>query len=156
MTQDASPRPSAQAPDFRLPSTEGEVRLGEWTGKGKVVLAFYAEDGTPACASQLEGFKAEYGLIRELGASVIGISRDDLASHRAFAGRAGGFPFPLASDADLAVGRAYGVGDPDSRRHRRAVFVIGEDGGVLHADTHFQPGSVPAMTAVFEALGLEF
>ena len=156
MSGGESPRPGAPAPDFRLPSTEGEVSLGEWAGRGKVVLAFYAEDGTPACASELEGFKAEYELIRELGAGVIGISRDGLASHRAFAERADGFPFPLASDVDLKVGRAYGVDDPDSRRHRRAVFVIGEGGSVLHADTRFQPGSVPAMTAVFEALGLEF
>lgn len=156
MSGDASPGPGAQAPDFRLPSTEGDVHLADHVSRGKVVLAFYAEDGTPACSSELEGFKAEYALIRELGAGVIGISRDDLASHRAFAARAGGFPFPLASDGDLSVGRAYGVDDPDSRRHRRAVFVIGEGGGVLHADPRFQPGSVPAMTAVFEALGLEF
>ena len=156
MSGEASLRPGDPAPDFRLPSTGGEVRLGEWTAGEKVVLAFYAEDGTPTCASELEGFRAEHELIQELGARVVGISRDSLESHRAFAERAGGFPFPLASDADLAVGKSYGVDDPESRRHRRAVFVVGEGGSILHADTRFQPGSVPAMTAVFEALGLEF
>jgi len=152
----AAPRPGGTAPDFRLPSTEGEIHLAALAAARKVVLAFYAEDGTPACTSELEGFRAEYDLIRELGAGVIGISRDDLASHRAFSERVGGFPFPLASDEDMAVGEAYGVADRESRRHRRAVFVLDRGGGVLHVDTHFQPGSVPAMTALFEALGLEF
>ena len=51
MSGDASPRPGAQAPDFRLPSTEGDVHLAGHVSRGKVILAFYAEDGTPTCSS---------------------------------------------------------------------------------------------------------
>jgi len=86
-----------QAPDFTLPTTDGEVKLSDLTARGKVVLAFYYEDATPLCANEISMLKEDYGVVRELAADVIGISADDLNSHRAFSERLGGLPFAPAT-----------------------------------------------------------
>lgn len=149
------PEKGDRAPDFTLPSTEGEVSLADLTSRGKVVLAFYTEAGTPLCSNQVSMLKDDYDSVRELGASVLGVSADPLDAQSDFAERLGGSPFPLASDESLDVARLYGVDDPESKRSQRAVFVIGEDGVILHAEPWYQPGNPDQYQAVFEALGLE-
>ena len=99
------PVPGDPAPRFTLPTTAGELSLDDLTARGKVVLAFYAEDATPLCSSQLSMLKDDYDTVRELGASVLAVSADSLDSHRQFAERLDGLPFPLASDEDLTVAR---------------------------------------------------
>ena len=125
--------PGDRAPDFTLPSTRGTVALSELLSKGKVVLAFYFQDETPLCATQVGMLKGDFDLLTELGAQAVAISADDLESHRRFAERLGGVPFPLASDEALAVARAYGVVDETGKRCRRAIFVVDEDGRLLLA-----------------------
>ncbi len=143
------------APRFTLPTTAGELSLDGLTARGKVVLAFYAEDATPLCSSQLSMLKDDYDAVRELGASVLAVSADSLDSHRQFAERLGGLPFPLASDEDLAVTRLYNVADEEAKRSRRATFVIDEAGVITHAEPWFQPGNSAQFEAIFRALGLE-
>ena len=149
--------PGQRAPEFRLPSTDGEISLAELLdGRRRVVLAFYFEDGTPTCAHEISLLQDAHEMLTEFGARVIAVSADSLESHAAFAGRLGGVPFPLASDAGLAVARAYGaVDEGDARRARRAVFVIGRDGTVMLALPHFQPGNLSQIEAIFAALGAE-
>lgn len=86
---------------------------------------------------------------------MVAVSADSLESHRAFQERAGEFPFPLASDPDLAVARLYGVMREDLKRAGRAIFVIGEDGTILHSIPYYQPGDVSQFLGIFEALGME-
>ena len=143
------------APRFTLPTTDGEVSLADLTAQGKVVLAFYAEDATPLCSTQVSMLKDDYDTVRELGASVLAVSADSLDSHRQFAERLGGLPFPLASDQDLTVARLYNVADEEAKRSVRAVFVVGEEGVITHAEPWFQPGNPAQFEAVFRALGLE-
>ncbi len=149
------PAAGAPAPDFRLPSTDGEIALADLRGD-RVVLAFYAEDATPSCQTQLAMLKDAHEMLREFGAQVVAVSADSLESHRAFADRLGGVPFPLASDASLDAARAYGViDDADPRRARRAIFVIDRDGALLLSMPHFQPGNLSQVEAIFAALGME-
>ena len=143
------------APDFTLPSTAGEMRLSTLLKNGPLILAFYAEDNTPLCSNEVAMFRDDFEVIRELGAQIVAVSTDDLASHEAFAARLGGLPFPLASDADREVARLYGVLDDEGKRSQRAVFVIGTDGTVLHAEPWFQPGNPAQYEAIFRALGFE-
>lgn len=143
------------APTFTLRTTDGDISLDSLTSRGQVVLAFYAEDATPLCSTQLSMLKDDYDTVRELGASVLAISADSLDSHRQFAERIGGVPFPLASDEDLAVARLYDVADEEAKRSQRAIFVIDEAGIVGHAEPWFQPGNPTQYEAVFRALGLE-
>jgi peroxiredoxin Q/BCP len=146
-----------RAPDFSLPSTEGEVSLRALLDAGqRVVLAFYFEDGTPTCQNEVSVLQEAHDLLREYGACVVAVSADSIASHEAFAERIGGVPFPLASDGELEAAAAYGVVDEeDPRRSRRAVFVIDRDGVVLLALPHFQPGNLSQVEAIFNALGAE-
>ena len=145
-----------RAPDFVLPSTDGEVRLSDLLRRGRVLLAFYFEDATPTCSTQVAALKDAYETLRELGADVIAISADSVESHRAFAQRLGGIPFPLASDPDLQVARAYdAVAEDDPRRSRRALFVIEQDGAIAYAANPFNPSSLSQLEGAFRALGVE-
>ena len=141
------------APDVTLPSTQGDLSLAG-LGAGKLVLAFYTEDNTPLCSNQIAMLRDDYEMVKELGASVVAISSDGLDSHRDFAERLGGLPFPLASDESLQAASAYGVADDDRKRSRRAVFVI-QEGRIVHAEPWFQPGNPAQFEAIFRALGLD-
>jgi peroxiredoxin Q/BCP len=149
------PAPGEPAPRFTLPTTTGELSLEDLTARGKVVLAFYAEDATPLCSTQVSMLKDDYDTVRELGASVLAVSADSIASHRQFAERLGGLPFPLASDENLTVARLYDVADEEAKRSGRAVFVIDGEGVITHAEPWFQPGNPAQFEAIFRALGLE-
>ena len=147
------PEAGDQAPDFTLPSAAGDVRLCDLWDRGKVVLAFYAEDNTPLCSNEVAMLRDDYDIIRELGAEVVAVSADGLESHADFAALTGGVPFPLLSDASLEAASAYGVVDDAGKRSRRAVFVIDTGGRILHAEPWFQPGNPGQYEAIFRALG---
>jgi len=149
------PEAGDHAPDFTLPITTGELRLSQLAASKKVVLAFYAEDNTPLCSSELSVLKEDYELVQQLGAEVVAISADSLESHREFARRLGGLPFPLASDERLEAARAYGVLDETGKRSRRAVFVIDRGGKIAHVVPWFQPGNPSQYEAIFGALGFD-
>ena len=143
------------APDFTLPSTQGEINLRSLNQGKKLVLAFYTEDNTPRCSQMLSAFKDEYATIQELGAEVIAINTDTLESHEDFLKSAGGFPFPLASDPDLTVAKLYGVVGEDGKRANRAIYVLNEGGTILHKIPWYQPGNVGQFMEIFRALGLQ-
>lgn len=149
------PEVGDDAPDFILPGTRGEVRLSDFFARNKVVLAFYTEDNTPLCSSEVAMLRDDYDVIQELGAEVIAVSADALESHTDFAARLGGVQFPLLTDAALTAARAYGVIDDAGKRSRRAVFVIDVGGRVLHAEHWFQPGNPGQFEAIFRALGFD-
>jgi peroxiredoxin Q/BCP len=131
------------------------MRLSNLWERGKVVLAFYAEDNTPLCATEVSMLRDDYDFVRELGAEVVAVSADTTDSHRDFGERVGGVPFALLSDEGLEAARAYGVVDDAGKRSRRAVFVIDRGGIILHAEPWFQPGNPGQYEAVFRALGVE-
>ncbi len=143
------------APDLELPSTQGRLRLKDLTATKKVVLAFYTEDNTPLCSSEVSVLKEDYELVQQLQAEVVAVSADSLDSHRDFAEKLGGVPFPLVSDENLKAARAYGVLDDAGKRSRRAVFVIDKGGKILHVVPWFQPGNPSQYEDIFAALGFE-
>ena len=102
------PRPGDPAPRFEGVTTDGRrISLDDYRGR-KLVLYFYPKDDTPGCTRQacaLRDFNAE---IAAKGASILGVSTQDVASHRAFTAKFG-LDFPLLADTDGTVGRAYGV-----------------------------------------------
>lgn len=154
------PEPAAagsRAPAFALPSTEGDVALESLLAAGdRVVLAFYTEDATPTCENEITMLKDAHEMLREFGARVVAVSSDPIESHRAFAQRLDGVPFPLASDSALEAAGAYGVIDEgDPSRSRRAIFVIDRDGTVILAHPHFHPHNLSQIEAIFDSLGAE-
>jgi len=98
----------APAPTFRLMSDSGSsVSLGDLRGRW-VVLYFYPRDNTPGCTRQAKDFGDALATLEDLGAAVIGVSKDGRESHCAFRDKFK-IRFPLLSDVDLETHRAYGV-----------------------------------------------
>lgn len=149
------PEVGDKAPDFTLASTEGDLQLSKLVARSKVLLAFYTEDNTPLCSSEISVLKEDYEIVEALGAAVVAVSADNVVSHTDFAERLGGLPFPLASDPHLEAAEAFGVVDDDGKRSRRAVFVIDKGGEILHAEPWFQPGNPSQYEAIFRALGFD-
>jgi thioredoxin-dependent peroxiredoxin len=119
------------APDFTLEGTTGPFTLSEHRGE-IVVLLFYPGDETPVCTKQFCSYR-DTGL-EGLGATVVGISAQDLESHQRFTTHHG-LTVPLLADADKKVARAYGVSIPVVGT-RRAVFAIDEQGIVRFKHVH--------------------
>lgn len=149
------PQVGEKAPEFTVETTEGRLSLADLLQSGKLVLTFYSEDATPLCCSQVVAFSEDYPMIEELGARLLAVSADSLQSHRVFAEALGDLPFPLASDSDLSLARAYGVVDDSGKRSRRAVFVIDRDGTLLHRIDHYNPTNSSQYEDVFRALGMD-
>ena len=97
-----------KAPEFSLPDQNGEMRrLSDYRGQ-KVILYFYPKDMTAGCTKQACAFGDLYPQFREKGAVVLGISRDNVASHKKFEEKYG-LPFTLLSDPEKEVIQAYDV-----------------------------------------------
>ena len=144
-----------QAPDFALESTDGPIRLSERLKSGRVLLAFYFEDATPACSTEIATLVEVYEPIREIDGDVVAISADSLASHNEFAARLS-VPFSLASDPDLEAAQKYDVvSEEDAKRSRRALFVIEQGGAVSYAANPYSPNSLSQLEGALRAMGLE-
>ena len=104
----ASPPVGGAAPAFALPDQQGETRrLDDYAGKW-LVLYFYPKDDTPGCTTQACDFRDNIFAFRRLDAEIVGISLDDVVSHKDFAEKHG-LPFTLLADEQGAVAREYGV-----------------------------------------------
>jgi len=125
-----------RAPDFELDSVDGgRVALSDYRGK-TVIVYFYPKAATPGCTTEACDFRDR---LADLGAPVLGISRDPLDALAAFRDEHG-LTFPLLSDPDHAVHAAYGAwGDKvvDGQTVQgviRSTFVIGPDGTIESAE----------------------
>jgi len=103
-----APAVGSLAPTFRLRDQHGawhrpEDYRGRW-----LVLYFYPKDGTPGCKTEACEFRDNVFAFREAGAAILGISVDDVASHREFAEQ-NSLPFPLLADSDRRVTTAWGT-----------------------------------------------
>jgi peroxiredoxin Q/BCP len=129
----SSPHVGDPAPDFTLEGTDGTFQLSEHRGE-RVVLLFYPGDETPVCTRQFCSYRDRADDMTGLDAVVVGISHQDLDSHRAFVEHHG-LTVPLLADVNRTVAQAYGVGAMIIGT-RRAAFVIDEDGIVRYRHVH--------------------
>lgn len=120
-------------PDWSLPSTEGEeIALRDLRGKN-VVLYFYPKDDTPGCTKEACGFRDALPALEAEDTVVLGVSLDDLDSHEKFRGKYD-LTFPLLSDKDASVSKAYGVYRKKNMYGReywgiqRSTFIIDKEG----------------------------
>jgi peroxiredoxin Q/BCP len=102
------PAVGAAAPAFRLQDQHGKWHsLADYRGKW-VVMYFYPKDNTPGCTTQACELRDNIFAFRDVGAVVLGVSVDDVESHKAFA-EEHGLPFSILADADKKVATSYGV-----------------------------------------------
>lgn len=77
-------------------------------GQKPLVIYFYPKDNTPGCTTQACSFRDQYEDFKDLGAEVIGISSDSVASHQKFSNQYK-LPFILLSDFDKKIRKLFGV-----------------------------------------------
>jgi peroxiredoxin Q/BCP len=130
-----TPAPGDLAPDFTLPSTQGEVSLAKLLEKGAVLLVFYPGDDTPVCTRQLCDYRDNLAVFEGLGVQVLALNPQSEASHAKFAAKHR-FPFPVAADADGKVCKLYGAAGLFGTT-KRALVLVGRDGRVKWRRTDF-------------------
>ena len=135
---------NTKAPDFTLTDKDGrQVSLSDFLGR-KVVLYFYPKDNTPGCTRQACAFASAYAEFEQLGVTVIGISKDSVASHIRFAEKYN-LPFVLLSDPDLQAIKAYDVWQEKKMCGKvsmgvvRTTFIIDEEGKIAHVIPKVKP-----------------
>jgi peroxiredoxin Q/BCP len=127
------PRLGDAAPDFELEGTEGTFRLSAHRGE-RVVLLFYPGDETPVCTKQFCSYRDRAEDMSALDATVVGISGQDVESHRDFTTHHG-LTVQLLADPDKAVARLFGVARPVLGT-QRATFIVDETGIVAWCKVH--------------------
>ena len=126
--------PGDTAPDFTLPTDDGEVRLADLKGK-KVVVYFYPKDDTSGCTVEAQDFTLFKTDFEKAGVTVIGVSKDSPKSHARFRAKYS-LTHTLGSDETGAMLEAYGVWVEKSMYGRkymgiqRDTFLIAPDGKV--------------------------
>jgi len=85
----------------------GRIPSADLAGS-KAVIFFYPKDDTPGCTTQACSFRDNIFAYNKEGAVILGISVDDVESHKKFAEKHG-LPFALLADADKSVAKSYGV-----------------------------------------------
>ncbi|MDE1145193.1 MAG: thioredoxin-dependent thiol peroxidase [Azospirillaceae bacterium] len=146
------------APDFTMPTDGGgSVTLSALKGR-PVVLYFYPKDDTTGCTAEACGFGESLPHFEKVDATIIGVSKDSVASHDKFKKKYN-LPFTLASDADTGVCEAYGVWVEKNMYGRkyfgieRATFLIDKDGRVAQVWRKVKvPGHVEAVLAAVKGL----
>ncbi len=125
------------APLFCLPGgSEREFCLKDYLGKW-LVLYFYPKDNTSGCTREAVDFTAALPVLRDLGAEVLGVSRDSPANHRKFAEKHS-LKVMLASDQEHKVTEAYGAWalkkmyGKESYGVIRTTFLIDPQGKISH------------------------
>jgi peroxiredoxin Q/BCP len=119
------------APDFELPDDAGGMlKLSDHLAKGPVVLFFYPKAMTPGCTKESCHFRDMKGEFDAVGAQRIGISADTVDKQHQFSEKHD-FDFPLVSDSNRSVARAFGVKRPGPLFNKRTTFVIDTDAKVL-------------------------
>ncbi|XP_057536473.1 peroxiredoxin Q, chloroplastic [Amaranthus tricolor] len=128
------------APAFTLKDQDGKtVSLSKFKGK-PVVVYFYPADETPGCTKQACAFRDSYEKFKKAGAEVIGISGDDVSSHKSFKQKYK-LPFTLLSDEGNKVRKDWGVpSDLFGALPGRQTYVLDRNGVVrLVYNNQFQP-----------------
>ena len=130
-------KPGDKAPEFTLISDEGKkVSLKELKGK-KVILYFYPKDDTSGCTAEACSFRDNIKVIEKKNAVVIGVSKDNTASHQKFKKKYS-LPFTLLSDENLDMLKDYEVWKEKSMYGKkymgieRTTYIIDEKGKIQY------------------------
>jgi len=122
----------SRAPDFSATTHDGNrICLSDYLGRHGLVVFFYPKDGTPICTKEACAFRDSYERFIDAGADVIGVSGDSDQSHRAFT-RQHKLPFPLISDTDGSLRKAFAVRKTMGLFPGRVTYVIDKDGIIHH------------------------
>ena len=119
------------APPLGLMDQHGKTHsISDYGGKW-LVLYFYPKDDTPGCTTEACKFRDDIFVLQRMGVAVLGVSTDDVESHKAFAAKYH-LPFPLLSDPKGQTAEAYGslAGIGPIKFAKRHSFIIDPQGRI--------------------------
>lgn len=123
-----TPVPSVALPDQHGNTVDLSALRGNW-----VALYFYPKNNTPGCTEEAKQFRDHYAQLKAKGVVVVGVSMDDVESHKDFA-RKLALPFTLLADAEGVAAKALGVlkGVGPVKYARRETFLIDPEGMIVY------------------------
>ena len=148
----------SKAPAFKGIDQNGNaIALSDFKGK-KLILYFYPHDNTPTCTTQACNLRDNYATLINKGFQVIGLSTDDVKSHKKFETKFS-LPFPLIADTNNSIAEKYGVWSLKKFMGReyigmhRTTFIIDEAGTIKHIIE--KPDSKNHAQQILTVLGLQ-
>lgn len=133
-------KPGQKAPGFEGLNQEGKTfSLADYKGK-KLILYFYPKDNTPTCTNEACNLQENLNGLKKEGYEVVGVSADDVKSHKKFADKFG-LKFNLLADTEMKAIKAYDVWGLKQFMGRiydgilRTTFIIDEKGTIQHIIT---------------------
>jgi peroxiredoxin Q/BCP len=112
-----------KAPAFKGKDQNGStISLSDFKGKN-VILYFYPQDDTPTCTTQACNLRDNYGLLKNKGFEVIGVSPDEVSKHKKFETKHQ-LPFTLIADPELNIIEKYGVWGEKSMYGKKYMGLI--------------------------------
>ena len=128
-------------PNFSLPNQDGKTRsLKDFAGKWLVVYV-YPKDDTPGCTIQGKSFTATRADFQAAGIEVVGVSQDDVASHKSFCNKFA-FTIDLLADTNATLLNAMGAGQSEYKGTmywNRTSFVVDPQGKVRKVYANVKP-----------------
>jgi len=125
-----------KAPEFSLEGSDGRTHSPKDYAEKTLIIFFYPKDNTSGCTKEACGFRDHFGDLLKMEVALLGVSKDSLASHDKFITKHN-LPFPLLSDPDTKMLRAYGAFGEKTMYGKkvegtiRSTVVIGPDGKVV-------------------------
>jgi len=123
-------------PKFVINDANGKkIKSSDFKGK-KHVIYFYPKDFTPGCTTEADEFSKDYKKFQKAGIEIIGISPDDVDSHKKFCDKMG-IKYPLLADVDKEISKMFGVLGKKKFMVReymgvmRSTFLIDEKGKIF-------------------------
>ena len=123
-------------PKFQLSDSDGNiVKSNELKGK-KLVIYFYPKDFTPGCTIEADEFSKDYNKFQKAGIEIVGISKDDVESHKKFCNKMK-IPYILLADTETKVSKIFGVWGKKKFMGKeymgiiRSTFLVNDDGKIF-------------------------
>jgi thioredoxin-dependent peroxiredoxin len=151
LTASATLKPGDAAPDFSAQASLGgnvyDYKLADALKKGPVVLYFYPAAFTKGCTIEAHEFAEAVDQYKAYGATVIGVSHDDIGTLRKFSVSECRSKFPVAADEDSKIIKSYDASLPmKASMANRVSYVIAPDGKIIYEYTSLSPDQHVANT----------
>jgi peroxiredoxin len=145
-----------KAPDFEIPVTMTEMwKLSENIGSENIVLLFFPLAFSPPCHEEMCSIRDGFSEFKMLDATVVAVSIDSPFVLNKWKEELG-LPYPLLSDFNKTVGRAYGAFHeelgPLNGVNKRAAFIIDKAGVLQYTWVSDDPGTMPDIAEIKDAL----
>lgn len=139
----AALKPGDKAPDFTAQATVGgdefTFSLADALKKGPVVLYFFPKAFTKGCTAEAHEFAEATAQFKAAGATLIGMSADDIGTLHKFSTQECSSKFPVAADPSLKVIKAFDSVMEGRNMSDRTSYVIAQDGKVAYAYSDRNP-----------------